>query len=76
MAVLQSEYLEREEIVLFPLEGSLANSLPPEEGATVEQGQRDHVWLNSDLEPVSLDRNGFFATNCSWHTKGYGLQRF
>lgn len=71
---LQSESTLREEIVLFPLEGNLANSANTLKGVNQYSKAKGIMWCNSDPEAVTLDRNGF-ATNCSRHVKGYGLQR-
>lgn len=51
-----------EEIVLFPLEGNLANSANTLRGVN-HYSKAKGILLNSDPEAVTLDINDF-ATNC------------
>lgn len=52
----------REEIVLFPLEGNLANSTNTQRGVNQHSKAKEIAWLNLASETVILDVNDF-ATN-------------
>lgn len=71
---LHSESTFREEILLLPREGNLANSANTLRGVNQCGRAKGIIWLNLGPEAVSLDINDF-ATYCLRHIKGYGPRR-